>query len=198
MADPTPLRKPEPETPVEKTPGLDIGYTRSLGPQAEHGQMSFRTMFAADTPFAVQGQIVSNLVRLGELTEMRAKLRAHRKELALTEARLSEPDDDQRMRREQIKVEISALEAHQSQVRGNLEREFRASGHQGRFKPEGAGRRELEQIGIDIGKLVQQEKEIGTALDRRVPELEKARDNWKVAIANLERDIGVLMREAEG
>ena len=197
MVEPTALRKPE-DTSDDTEPGLDIGYQRSLGAQGEHGQMSFRTMFGAKTALKDQVRIVNGLVSLAEITEARAKLRSLRKELALAEARLAEPQDEQQKRRDEIAIEIGALHAHRADRRQAMEAEFRGSGRQGKWKPVGAELRELESIGQEIGKLEKQAIEIGTALDTRKPQLELAVKNWKVAIANLERDIDVLNREASG
>ena len=194
MSNVEPIRK-EPQTPAaeETQPGIDLGYAYAID---EKRSLSVRTIFAQGTSPKLQEKIIGQLFSVTAVAGLKEKLIEHKRERANAERRLTEISVDPE-RRTALLAEIESLKAESLAHAETEEQKFRASGRHGTFKMVGAANTKAQGYVADITRRDKELETLDLDMKRQRDELQKAIDNYGVAIANVESEIA-LRREAYG
>lgn len=179
--------RPKDEAQVDATVGYHFDEKR---------QLRFDIKFPEGATFHDKERQIAEAMDLSAITGLSQSLIEIRAILknALEQQKLAETPPK---RLEEIKVEIGTHRADKAEKLGDFERQFRASGRQGQFRPAGAQKNELMGYEQKIDQLEKESIEVNQKHGIRVQELKDSVTNAERAISNFEAEIEIR-RKAHG
>lgn len=171
---------------------IDVGFSLTIG---DKRALTFRTMIDRSLPLDEQRQIVRDMLALGDVEKAKYELDDLLAEQVVRETALRHAQDNVKNvsskyedRRKQIAALIVGFQAEAGETHQRHERDFRASGRSGNFKPSSAQTQEITGISREIEKL--------EAERTKMDEDEKGeRQNCLTLLASARRDLGTCKEE---
>lgn len=199
MVDPTPIRKEDTpdETAVEPVfPGVEAVLGVSID---EKRSLSIKTLFLRDTPPQQHEATLASLFCVTEVVKLREKRIEETYNLANAERRLKqllEGDPQFTDKKAKLLDEMNQLLSDSAELRRDDERDFRASGRTGAYRPEGRVKSKIAGYAADVEKKRLEIKAVEDEVAQHILNCRKAIENYRdVVLPNIDSQIAIRRAE---